>query len=115
MSQVELQIEAILAGAARRWALYAIPCAREDEVERVECHSLGELDGLLTKLRGSGVSDSVLMKARAVLLDQNVLYVLGAHELSQEDRAMLGLEAVTGVIRGDLDNFRLPQGESGSQ
>jgi hypothetical protein len=80
MSQVELRIESILVGAARRWALYAIPCAEEDEVERAECHSLGELDGLLTKLKKNGVIDSALLKARAVLVERNVLYVLKQHK-----------------------------------
>jgi hypothetical protein len=102
MSQVELRIESVLAGAAKRWALYAIPCAGEDEVERVGCRDLGELDTLLTKLRRSGVSDSVLLKARAAVVEQNVVYVLGDLELSREDREVLGLEPVTGVTRSDL-------------
>jgi hypothetical protein len=115
MSRVELRIESIIVGAARRWVLYAVPCAGEDEVERVECHGLGELDGLLTKLRRTGVSDSVLLKAREEVLGRNVPYVLGAHELSQEDRDLLGLQPVTGVTRNDLDDFPLQQGGEESQ
>jgi hypothetical protein len=115
MSRVDLRIESILVGAARRWALYAVPCAGEDQVERVECRDLGELDCLLIKLKRIGVSDSILLWARALLAERKVLYVLGAHELSQEDREVLGLEPVTGVTRSDLDEFPLQQREEESQ
>jgi hypothetical protein len=115
MSRVELRIESILAGAARRWTLYAVPCAGEGEVERLECHDLGDLECVLIKLRRTGVSDLVLLKARAVLVERNVPYVLGAHEMSQEDRKVLGLEPVTGVTRSDLDDFPWQQGEQESQ
>ena len=113
MSRVELRIESILVGTSRQWVLYAVPSS-EDEVERVACHGIDELDGLLTKLRRSGVSESVLLKARAVVVERNVPYVLGAYELLQEDREVLGLEPVTGLTRSDLDDFPLPEGEEES-
>jgi hypothetical protein len=115
MSQVELRIESISTGKTRRWALYVVPCTDELEVERVECQSLDELDGLLTKLRRSGVSESVLLKARAVVVERNAPYVLGAYQLLEEDRQVLGLEPVHGVTRSDLDDFPLPQGEGETQ
>src|ERR1700730_15580383 len=58
MSQVELRILSIGAGEARRWALYAVPCADEEDTERFECYSLEELDILLTTLKRAGVNDS---------------------------------------------------------
>jgi hypothetical protein len=105
MSQVELRILSIGLGAATRWALYAVPCADEEEAERVECYSLDELDILLTKLKRTGVNDSVLIAARNQVGERIASYMLGAYELSQDDRDELQLEPVTGLTRSELDDL----------
>jgi hypothetical protein len=106
MRQVELRILSIGVGdAARRWALYAVPCADEEEAERVECYSLDELDMLLTKLERTGVNDSVLIGARKQVGERVASYMLGAYDLSQDDRDVLRLEPVTGLTRNELDDL----------
>ncbi len=77
--------------------------------------SLEELDGLLTKLRGTGVGELALIKARKQLGERNGPYRFGFYQLSQEDRDVLGLEPVTGLTRRDLDNLLLEQGDQENQ
>jgi hypothetical protein len=105
MSQVGLRMLSIVVGAVRRWALYAVPCAGEEEAERVECQSLDQLETLLTKLGSTGVGDSVLTAVRRQLGEYNASYILGTYDLSQEDRDVLGLEPVTGLKRTELDTL----------
>ena len=115
MSQVELRILSIGAGEARRWALYAVPCADEQETERVECYSLEELDILLTTLKRAGVNDSVLIAARQQVGERIASYMLGAYELSQDDRDVLRLEPVAGLTRSELDDLTFGEAQPGTQ
>jgi hypothetical protein len=110
MSQVELRILSIGLGAARWWALYAVPCADEEETERVECYSLEELNIVLTTLKRTGVNDSVLTAARKQVGERVASYMLGVYELSQDDRDMLRLEPVTGLTRNELDSLTFGEG-----
>lgn len=114
MSQVELRMLSIVAGAYRRWALYAVPGTGEEDVERVECQSRDDLLTLLAKLRSTGVSDSVLNAVRGQIGDYNASYSLGVCDLSQADYDVLGLEPVTGLTRIELDSLTLGERQSQS-